>query len=212
MTTRLIQRHLFQGTREFELVDDHVNVRIKAPFRKEEVLTVMLTVLDPEPVIGRSCVNFNSRVNGEALISLFPGKPSTEEFNAFVSVLKERAQEEFRAFAGLRSSAPRAGLGGNVYEEPPEFDDLDPDQMGRAVQDLDPVRLEESIQMLKTYLDPKDTETFVLALEALKDDPTNERLLVEAVNAFHGLGSSQGAVLTYAPYVSVVVSDGPLRW
>ena len=104
MTTKLVQKDLFKGTQEFELVDDYVNVRIKAPFKKAETLTVMLTVLDPEPVISKSSLNFNSRVNGEPLISLYLGKPNTEEFNGFVNALKQKAFEEFNAFAGLQTT------------------------------------------------------------------------------------------------------------
>jgi len=212
MTTKLIQRHLLKGTREFELVDDHVNVRAKAPFGKEEVLTVMLTVLNPEPVISKSYLEFNSRVNGEPLISLYLGKPNTEEFNAFVSALREKAQEEFNAFAGFRPNTQSAGLGGNVDDEPPDFHDSDQDQIDGVRQDLDPARIDEAVQLLIQYLDPEDTEALVRALEALKEDPTNEALLVQAVNAFNELGSSQGAVLTYAPYVGIVLSGRPLKW
>jgi hypothetical protein len=212
MTTKLIQRHIFKGLREFELVDDHVNVRSKAPFSKEEVLTVMLTVLDPEPVIGRSYLEFNSRVNGEPLISLQLGKPNTEVFNAFVSALKERAREEFRAFAGLRPNTHSTAPGGNVYDEPPDFDDSDQDQKDGVRQDLDPERIEEAVQLLNQYLDPEVTEPLVRALEALKEDPTNETFLIRAVNAFNELGPNQGAVLTYAPYVGVVLAEGPMKW
>jgi hypothetical protein len=212
MTTKLIQRHLLKGTREFELGDDHVNVRIKAPFRKEEVLTVMLTVLDPEPVISKSCLDFNSRVNGEPLISLYLGKPNTAAVNAFVRALKSQAHEAFSAFAGLRSNTGSAGLGANAHEEAPEFEESDQEEMDAVRRDLDPARIGEAIQMLNQYLEPDDTAALVAALAALEEDPGNEALVVQVVNAFHELGPRQGAVLTYAPYVGMILSEGPLKW
>ena len=113
MASKLVQKSLFRGTREFEIVDDVVNVRIKTPFNKEETLTVMLTVLNPEPVISKSLLAFTSRVNNEPLLSLYLAKPNPEEFNAFVNLLKQKAHDEFNAFAGLKSSTPSGlGLGG----------------------------------------------------------------------------------------------------
>ena len=56
MEIKLLQKHLLKGTQEFEIIDDVVNVRIKTPFKKEESLTVMLTVLNPEPLINKSCL------------------------------------------------------------------------------------------------------------------------------------------------------------
>lgn len=212
MTTKLTQRHLLKGVREFELVDDHVNVRTRVPFGKEEALTVMLNVLDPEPVISKSCLDFNSRVNGESLISLFLGKPNTEEFNAFVSALKERAREEFSAFAGIKPNTQPPMPGAGSGDEPPEFDDSDHEQPSRVRQDLDPERINEAIMLLKQYLEPEDIDPFFQALEALKDDPNNEIRRAEAVNAFNELGPNQGAVLTYAPYITVVLSGGPVDW
>lgn len=212
MTTKLIQRDLLKGIREFELVDDHVNVRTKAPFKKEEFLQVMLTVLDPEPVISKSYLDFNSRVNGEPLVSLYVGKPNKKDFNAFVAALKERAQEEFRTFAGLRRNTASGAPGANVYEEPPEFGESDQDHGDEGRRDLDPEKIDEAIQMLNKYLDPEDTGPLVAALEALKVDPQNEALLARTVVAFNEVGSKQGAVLTYAPYVGIVLSDGPMKW
>lgn len=212
MTTKLTQKHPLKGTQEFELIDDHVRVKIKAPFQKEEVSTVVLEVLDPEPVIDKSQLHFKSRVNGCPLISLSLGKPNTEEFNAFVGALKQKAQDEFHAFAGLRSSSHPDGLGDNVFDEPPEFEDAESDLETRIRQDVDVSRIEESIQMLKQHLDEEEIKAFLTALEALKENPESERHLAETVKAFDELGPYQGAVLTYAPYVNSVLSDVPLSY
>ena len=212
MTTKLIQKHLVRGTQEFELVDDYVSIRTKARFRKTEEMRVMLTVLNPDPVISESLLNFNSRVNGKPLISLFLGKPNTEAFNAFVNELKRQAQEAFHAFAGLRSAAPPAGLNGNVHDEPTETEGIAPDQRTKIRRALDSTRLDEAVQMLRQYLDEEATQPLITALEALKEDPKSEKLLAQAINAFDGLGSRQGAVLTYAPYVGIVLSDDLFNW
>lgn len=124
MVTKLVQKHLFKGTQKFEIIDDTVNVYIKPRFKSEESLTVMLTVLNPEPVMSKSRLEFTSRINNEPLLSLYLAKPNPTEFNAFVSLLKQKAQDEFHAFAGLKSGTP-SELSGNVYEEPPEFDTPD---------------------------------------------------------------------------------------
>ncbi len=203
MTTKLSQKHLFKGTREFELFDDRVEVKTKAPFKEMESLTVMLTVLNPEPVISKSTLNFVSRVNGCTLLSLFLAKPSTEEFNAFVSVLKQRALQEYNAFAGLKQV-------GNVSEEPPEFEQDEGERIAKAGKKVNVARIEESIQMLKTHLDLGEEAPVVSSLAALRDEPTSEKHLIDVINAFNDLGPQQGAVLTYAPYVGILLYDDPL--
>jgi len=207
VTMKLTQKHLFKGTREFEIVDDHVNVRSKAPFKDEETLTVMLTVLNPEPVITKSSLDFTSRVNGEPLLSLFLGKPNAEAFNAFIGILKQKALDEYQAFAGLKTVSHSSAAGGNVFEEPPVFDDPHMDRTLKVRKDLNPARLDESIQMLKQYLNSEDIADFMAALEALKAEPQSEALQMKVINAFNDLGPAQGAVLSYAPYVGILMSD-----
>ncbi|WP_018233550.1 hypothetical protein [Thioalkalivibrio thiocyanodenitrificans] len=206
---KLTQKRLFKGYQEFEIIDDYVRIRCKAPFRDVVELTVMLTILNPEPVITRSCLSFTSRVNGEALLTLHLGRPDTEAFNAFVNALKQRAMDEYQAFAGLKPVMRSTGLETIVYEEPPDLDDTFQDKPAKVRNDLDIARIDEAIQMLVTYLDPDDIRPFVTAMEALKTDPKNADLQLQVVNAFNDLGSRQGAVLTYAPYIGVLLSDGP---
>ncbi len=209
MTTKLRQKDLFKGTREFELVEDYVNVRIKAPFKPEEKLTVMLTVLNPEPVISKSFLHFNSRVNGEPLLSLFLGKPNTETFNGFVNALKQKALEEFNAFAGLQSTAQPTAESLNASAAPAEFDESNEAQLTKNRDHIKPERIDETIQLLKQNLELKDIEPLVLALEALKNDTDSESNLLQVLHAFNEMGSYQGAVLTYAPYVSILLYDDP---
>ena len=208
MTTKLAQKHLFKGTREFEIIDDTVNVRIKSPFGKEETLTVMLTVLNPEPVIGKSLLEFTSRVNNEPLLSLHLAKPNPEEFNAFVNLLKQKAQEEFNAFAGLKSGTPSA-LDRNVYEEPPEFDTPDIEHIARKKRHITTEGIENAIHMLSEHVGKEKIGPFLSALETLREDPLNESHLSRMIEEFEALGPSQGAVLTYAPYIGLLLSDDP---
>lgn len=208
MVSRLVQKHLFKGTQEFEIVDDAVNVRIKSPFNQEETLTVMLTVLNPEPVIHKSVLEFTSRVNNEPLLSLFLAKPNPADFNAFVNLLKQKAQDEFNAFAGLKSSTP-AGLDGNVYEEPPEF--ATPDLKGATTKKkhITAEGIENAIAMLSEHVGKERIGPFLSALEALHSDPLNDALLSRMIDEFEALGPRQGAVLTYAPYIGILLSDDP---
>ena len=98
---RLVQKSLFKGTREFELLDDEVRVRIKSLFHKKE-LTVTLAILNPEPVVNTARLEFYSRVKCGPLLSLYLNKPNAREFNAFVEALKQKALKEYNAFAGIR--------------------------------------------------------------------------------------------------------------
>ena len=88
MTVRIVQKHPARGTREFELVDDAIEYRISSPLGDEE-LSVVLSVLSPEPVVDGSMMYFVSEVNREALIKLFVDLPDAVTFTAFVRAVKE---------------------------------------------------------------------------------------------------------------------------
>ena len=208
---KLVQKHFLKGIREFEIADDVVNVRFKSPF-KEEKLTVMLTILNPEPVVNKPFLEFHSRVKCGPLLSLFLNKPNVAEFDAFVNELKQRALEEYNAFAGLKTAAQPEGLAANVYEEPPEFEEL---EKGRSRNNAKPVNVASivnSIRMLEQHLDTEEIKPLISALAALKAEPENESYFDQLVNAFDDLGPRQGAVLTYAPYVSILLSDDPFGY
>ena len=207
MTTTLTQRQLFRGLHEYEIDGEQLNVRVKTPFR-EEKLSILLSVLNPEPVINKSSLEFVSRVNGEALVSLTLAKPNPRDFNAFVNELKQRAITEFNAFSGLRPAGAPEALAANSFEEPPEFDDDDfvrtpPRRKVKAEE------VETAIRMLQLHLQPEQTGTLIEALEALRAAPEEHANLNKVADAFAELGSSQGAVLTYAPYIAGLLSDDP---
>ncbi|MBL7004864.1 MAG: hypothetical protein ISR69_12675 [Gammaproteobacteria bacterium] len=204
---KLVQKKLFKVHQEFEIIDDYVNVFIKVPFQEEERLKVMLTVLNPEPVIRNSCLEFNSRVNGEALISLLLEKPNTQDFNDFVSILKSRALDEYNLFAGLKSANHTLTQAGNVTEEPPEFEDEETLDLKAIKANSDHQKIAFSITMLEQSLNNDDIKEFLTALKKLESEPKNESYLRDVINAFNSAGPKQGAILTYAPYISILLTD-----
>lgn len=205
---KLIQKHFLKGIREFEITDDVINVRIKS-LLKEEKLAVMLTILNPDPVVNEPFLEFHSRVKCGPLLSLLINKPNSQEFNAFVNELKQRARQEYNAFAGLKSGSLPEGLNGNVYDEPSEFGESGNNRIGKNVKPINVADIDQSIQMLKQHLDIEEIKPMLTALEALKENPENESYFNQLVNVFDELGPRQGAVLTYAPYVSALLSDDP---
>jgi hypothetical protein len=79
--------------------------------------------------------------------------------------------------------------------------------MAKMTRKVDPVELEASIESIRQYVKDSSIEPFIAAIEALKKDPGNEILFSEFSDAFGELGIAQGAVLTYAPYMSVLLSN-----
>ena len=73
---------------------------------------------------------------------------------------------------------------------------------------IDAQHIETSIMMLKQYVAEGDIAPLIDVLESIAADPRNEALLDRLSDVFGGLGLLQGAVLTYAPYLSTVLSDG----
>ena len=179
MTTRLAQKHAIKGSREFELVDDEVRYIIKSPLRTES-LSVVLNVLDPEPVRSGSTLSFVSQVNREPLVELFLDKPDRETFDQFVSTMQRRIIEE--DFGRLRV-------------------------LDKGV-DVNVDGVTESIDMLLRYVDPQEIEALLAALEELKQKPDNRQCLKRVAEAFNELGFAQGQVLVYAPYINFLLSGG----
>ena len=57
----------------------------------------------------------------------------------------------------------------------------------------------------------EDIKPLLSALEALTFEPQNESYFTQMESAFNDLGIMQGAVLTYAPYLSVLLADDPFK-
>ena len=179
MTMKLEQKHIYKGKRSFELVGDAVNVHIDMPFLEKE-FTVVLSILIPEPVVKGSTLAFVSAVNREPLIEMFVDKPNPEEFEAFVEAVKQGIIEE--DFGKPKSDSP-----------------------AKVVK---PENIQETIDMLCTYLNADDIKPFLATLEALKETPDSKQKFDDMVQAFEALGPMQGPVLAYAPYiVSLMIED-----
>ena len=174
---KLLQKHPIKGTREFTLDGDELHYTIQSPLKKES-LSVVLSVLDSEPVISGSMLAFISQVNREPLVELFIDRPDKETFDQFVSIMRQRISEE-------------------------DFGRLRVRDKGVAV-DLD--RLSESIEMLQTYINPDEINRLLSALEQLKAEPEDIECLVEVADAFNELGFVQAQVITYAPYINFLLS------
>ena len=177
MTTTLLLKHPIKGTREFRLVGDELEYTIQSPLKKES-LSVVLSVLDSEPVITGSMLAFVSQVNREPLVELFLNKPDKETFDEFVSTMRRRISEE--DFGRLRVRDNRVAV--------------------------DPDRVSESIEMLQTYVNPDEIDLFLSALVELKEKPDDVQCLVNVADAFNALGFVQGQVITYAPYINFLLS------
>jgi len=211
MKTKLIQKQLFKGTQEFELLDDAINVCIKKPFN-EVRFTVVLSILDPEYVINGSKLEFHSRVKCSPLLTFRLNQPNEQEFNTFIALLKQRAEEEYNAFIGVKSAATKPQIPeGNVNEEPPEFEDSEQEQLDNLTENYNAQMIEESIQMLQDYIGTEEIEPLIASLKEFNEDPWNAARQKAVLNTFHQLGPSQGAVLTYAPYLITLMSNNPFQ-
>jgi len=164
MTTRIVQKHPDRGTREFEL-------------------SVVLSVLSPEPVVDGSMMYFLSEVNREALVKLFVDLPDAETFAEFVQILKQRIKEE-------------------------DFGNLSADNRKSAITRE---QVDTTIRMLETYVDPASIDELLSTLRGLSEAPDNHEKLVRVVETFNSLGVEKGAVLSYAPFFNTLLSSTDLN-
>lgn len=78
--------------------------------------------------------------------------------------------------------------------------------MAKSVESVDVGKINASIDGLKKFVKDDSVNPLISALEALKQEPNNESLLLELSDTFKALGIIQGAVITYAPYVSLLLT------
>jgi hypothetical protein len=207
---KLVQKRFLKGTREFEIIDDDtLYVRIKR-LLKEEKLTVSLSMLNPEPLVNGSELEFYSDYKGRPVLSLLLNKPNAKEFNTFIDTLKKKIIGEEDIFTRIDDDSPDAkrseALARNVYEEPPVFEESADTREKISVLPVNAERLGDDITMLKTYLDEDDIKLLLDTLETLIAEPQNEAAYQKMLDAFNDLSIPQGAVLTYAPYLKVLLS------
>ena len=72
---------------------------------------------------------------------------------------------------------------------------------------IDVAGIASSIEQLQERFGKDDVAPLVAVLEAMKRNPQDSALMDQLSEAFAGLGIMQGAVLTYAPYLAVILSD-----
>jgi hypothetical protein len=207
---KLVQKQFLKGSREFEIIDDMVFVRIKS-LVKEENSSVGLSTLDPEPVTTGSELVFLSRYQSRPVFSLLLNNPDAEKFNTFVDDLKQHIQNESNAHVSTEAVPPESPRpdppGWNVYEVPTEFEESDEGQTTSPAPPVNSDRVDQDITMLKTYMNEDDISPLLDALEALKTEPQNDAAFQKVISVFNDLGFNQGAVLTYAPYLKVLLSQ-----
>lgn len=75
------------------------------------------------------------------------------------------------------------------------------------IHDIDAKEIEAAIVGLKEYVNDASIEPLIAVLEAVKQEPENESLLIKLSDTFKALGIIQGAVLTYAPYLNFILSN-----
>jgi len=204
----LTQKQLFKGVRIFEIVDDVIHVNIKSLFRKEK-LTVALATLNPEPVVDGEELVFQDGLTSEPVFSLLLNNPNPEEFSDFVNAMQRAILGQSRPLNNVQGG-PLPGMqvqapGNNLYDEPPEFDD-DNGQRKPRFQPVSAQRVGEDIAMLKTYLNEGDIQPLLKSLEMLEAEPQDEEKFQQVVDAYNASGFQQGAILTYAPYLKVLLS------
>ena len=81
--------------------------------------------------------------------------------------------------------------------------------MKNSTENVDVAKIEEAIHMLNTNVNAEGIQSFISILEAIKQAPENQSLLVQLYDAFQNLGITQGAVLTYAPSIYDLIVDDP---
>jgi hypothetical protein len=72
---------------------------------------------------------------------------------------------------------------------------------------IDAAGIASSIKQLQERFDKDDVAPLVAVLKAMKRNPQDSAFKNQLSAAFDGLGIMQGAVLTYAPYLAVILSD-----
>ena len=76
---------------------------------------------------------------------------------------------------------------------------------------IDVVEIGVSIEQIKKYITDSSVDPVIAVLEMLQQTPSNEMLLIQLAETLNNIGVFQGAVLTYAPYISFLISDDPFE-
>jgi hypothetical protein len=79
--------------------------------------------------------------------------------------------------------------------------------MENTARIVDIEQIDISIQMLEKYVQDDSIKPIISILNELKKNSDDESLLKKLAETLKSLGIIQGAVLTYAPYVGILVSN-----
>ncbi len=210
MSQKLIQKHLLHGRQEFELQDDLIKVKVNSLIAGRKEFDVVLAMINPEPIINKPWLDFHSRVKCRPLLSLYLNKPTPEEFNNFVNTLKQRAQEEYNVVSGLNVGT-KTTVTDDFGQKKLKSSSVSPSTDSIKDKRINVEEVKNAISLLETYVNNDDTHALIAALKSLNHAPEDHSKLIEVGTAFNKLGSSQGAVLTYAPYISILLSEHPME-
>lgn len=78
--------------------------------------------------------------------------------------------------------------------------------MTKIARNVEVSKIVASIEGLKAFVKDASIDPLISVLEELKQDPDNESLLLKLSDTFKALGIIQGAVITYAPYISLLLT------
>lgn len=80
-------------------------------------------------------------------------------------------------------------------------------KMTTTVRQIDYNEIKQSIKMIKKDITDCDIEPLISVLEQFNQESDDKALLVKLRAVLNTMGVIKGAVLTYAPYLIVVLSD-----
>lgn len=78
--------------------------------------------------------------------------------------------------------------------------------MTKIAKNVEVSKINASLEGLREFVKDASIDPLISDLEALKEDPNNESLLLQVSDTFKALGIIQGAVITYAPYISLLLT------
>lgn len=204
----LKQTQFLKGSRYFELIDETLFIRVKS-FLKEQNYTVDLSLLDTEPVVEGKELYFYSPHKGRPVFSMLVNKPDAKSYNQFVNALQSAISGDNTSeqLVDVADSTREEALNRNFHEAPPAFAEHNEIAEEISFKPANPDRLLEDIDSLKICMDESTIRSFLDALQALMEKPGDRDIFEKMLSEFNELGFNQGAVLTYAPYTKVLVSD-----
>lgn len=79
--------------------------------------------------------------------------------------------------------------------------------MTETARQINYTEIKQSIETIKQYVTDCDIAPLISVLEQFNQDSNDKALLLKLRAILNTMGIAKGAVLTYAPYLIVVLSD-----